>query len=255
MVVNEEGSPEAIEKKDLEENPEFEDKLLAKPEEEEKGNVCMWFKMPSFYLFCLCYVGMRVFYNVFAALTPFYLVDVLQFGSDSEVGLSFNLALVPLLVYASAIISSSRLSALYRVIGRKKTLLVGTVVGCLSLLAVYALTPDFSWVIYYLAIFIGSSSGLVVSTGINLISEVVGQKSKQGAFVFGFYSFLDKTIVGLTVALVTHTQAYSSEGKATPDEIDFIRMTVTGIPALTCIIGTLAVLFYPIPEYESQRTV
>ena len=165
-------------------------------------------------------------------------------------GLSFNLALVPLLVYASAIISSSRLSALYRLIGRKKTLLIGTVVGCLSLLALYYLTPDFSWVVYYLAVFIGSASGLVVSTGINLISEVVGQKGTKGAFVFGFYSFLDKTLVGLTVALVTHSEAYSTDQKLTADQIQFIRLTVTGIPAVACLISTLAVLFYPIPEYS-----
>lgn len=175
----------------------------------------MWFKMPSFYLFCLCYVGMRVYYNVFAALTPFYLVDVLEFGSDSEVGLSFNLALVPLLVYATGIVTSNRLSFLYKKIGRKKTLVAGTIMGCGSLLVFYILTPEYSWVAYILSVFMGTSSGLVVSTGINLISEVVGQKSKQGAFVFGFYSFLDKTIVGMTVALVTHSQAYSNEGTHT----------------------------------------
>ena len=195
---------------------------------------------------------MRIFYNVFAALTPFYLVDVLQCGSDSEVGLSFNLALVPLLVYASAIITSSRLSALYSLIGRKKTLLVGSITGSLSLLVMYFLTPDVSWIVYILAVLIGSASGLVVSTGINLISEVVGKKSKQGAFVFGFYSFLDKTIVGLTVALVTSTEAFSREGAPTEEQIDFIRITVTAIPALACIIGTLSVLFYPIPEYKSE---
>jgi Na+/melibiose symporter-like transporter len=139
-------------------------------EKVKKLGILDWFKMPSFYLFCICYVGVRIFYNVFGALTPFYLVDVLKMGENSSVGLSFNLALVPLLVYASAMISSSRISMLYRVIGRKKTLLTGTTVGALSLLALYYLTPDYSWVVYYLAVFIGTSSGLIVSTGINLIS-------------------------------------------------------------------------------------
>ena len=74
-MINE--GEETLEKKDIEENPEFEEKSSDKIQVEEKNNICMWFKMPAFYLFCICYVGMRIFYNVFAALTPFFLVDVL----------------------------------------------------------------------------------------------------------------------------------------------------------------------------------
>lgn len=54
----------------------------------------------------------------------------------------------------------------------------------------------------------------------------------------------------MTVALVTHTDAFSTDDKPTPEQIDFIRLTVTAIPGLACIVGTLAVLFYPIPEYK-----
>ena len=142
----------------------------------KKEGILSWFKSLKFYLFCICYVGVRTFYNVFAALTPFFVVDILELGSSSDVGMSFSLALVPLLVYAAAMVTSTRLSSLYRVIGRKGTLLAGAVVGSLSLLCLYFLTPDYSWVVYYLAVFIGCSSGLVVSTGINLISEVIGSR-------------------------------------------------------------------------------
>ena len=152
-----------------------------------------------------------MFYNVFAALTPFYLVDILEMGSGSEVGLSFNLALVPLLVYAVAIITSSRLNLLYKMVGRKKILLIGTILGSLSLLGLYFLTPEFSWIVYILAALIGASSGVVVSTGINLISEVIGRRGKEGAVVFGIYSFIDKTLVGLSIFLVTHSEAYSNK--------------------------------------------
>lgn len=153
---------------------------------------------------------------MFAALTPFFLVDVLELGSQSDVGISFSLALVPLLVYAAAMLSSTRLSLLYKVIGRKKTLLLGTTVGSLSMLALYFLTPDYSWVIYYLAVFIGSASGLIVSTGINLISEVIGSRGTEGAFVFGIYSFVDKILVGVIVYLVTHNEAYTNTDWLTP---------------------------------------
>ena len=74
---------------------------------------------------------------------------------------------------------------------------------------VYGLTPDFAWVIYYLAIFIGISQALVLGTGINLISEVVGPRGSKGAFVFGVYSFLDKILVGVIIYLVSNTAAYT----------------------------------------------
>jgi hypothetical protein len=76
---------------------------------------------------------------------------------------------------------------------------------------VYFLIPDYSWVIYYLSIFIGISQALVLATGINLISEVVGPRGSKGAFVFGIYSFVDKIMVGVIIYLVSNTQAYTKK--------------------------------------------
>ena len=49
----------------------------------------------------------------------------------------------------------------------------------------------------------------MLSTGVNLISDVVGAKAKSGAFVFGIYSMLDKIAVGIGIFLVGETEAYS----------------------------------------------
>lgn len=83
--------------------------------------------------------------------------------------------------------------------------MVGTIIGELCMLAIYFLTVDYAWVIYYVAVFIGISQAMVLGTGINLISEVVGDKGSKGAFVFGIYSFFDKIIVGVIIYLVTNT--------------------------------------------------
>ncbi len=50
---------------------------------------------------------------------------------------------------------------------------------------------------------------MVLSTGINFISDVVGSKAKTGAFVFGIYSLLDKFSAGIVIFLVGSTSAYS----------------------------------------------
>lgn len=70
------------------------------------------------------------------------------------------------------------------------------------------LTTTSSGIMYPLAIFIGIAETLVLSTGINLISDVVGRKSKQGAIVFGLYSLLDKFASGLAIFFITSSQSF-----------------------------------------------
>lgn len=62
---------------------------------------------------------------------------------------------------------------------------------------------------YIIAAFVGVSQTLVLSTGINLISDVVGSKAKTGAFVFGIYSLVDKFSGGLAIFFIGSTSAYS----------------------------------------------
>lgn len=38
--------------------------------------------MVNFYLFGICYTGVRIYTNIFGTLLPFYLVAVLKLGSD-----------------------------------------------------------------------------------------------------------------------------------------------------------------------------
>ena len=52
---------------------------------------------------------------------------------------------------------------------------------------------------------------MILSTGINFISDVVGAKAKTGAFVFGIYSLLDKFSAGIVIFVIGQTQAYSTD--------------------------------------------
>ena len=152
-------------------------------------------------------------------------------------------------------IAAGRLSWFYSNVGRKKALIVGTLICVLSMATVYVLTVDFAWVIYYLAVFIGISQAMVLGTGINLISEVVGEKGSKGAFVFGVYSFFDKIIVGVIIYLVSNTTSYTKTGTLLKEDVDFIRLTLTLISGGGCLIGALIVLLYPIPEYRNKEIV
>lgn len=107
-----------------------------------------------------------------------------------------------MLAYAASVVTSSQLDRFYEMFGRKKALFVGTAI-CIACQVVLAfLQPGSSWVIYILAFFVGASQSLVLATGINLISDVVGNKGKSGAFVFGIYSLLDKFSCGIAIFVI-----------------------------------------------------
>jgi Na+/melibiose symporter-like transporter len=93
----------------------------------------------------------------------------------------------------------------------------------------------------------GVSQTMVLSTGINFISDVVGTKAKTGAFVFGIYSLLDKFSAGAVIYLVGSTTAYTNEPKdLTSDEISFIKYTTILIPMISCMGATIIVMLYPV---------
>ena len=91
-----------------------------------------------------------------------------------------------------------------------------------------------------------------MTTGTNLITDVIGNKGSSGAFVYGVYSFLDKCIVGLAVYVVTHTPSYKKDDDFSDDDIQFIRLTMSLVPGLACVIATLGILFCPVPEYSKS---
>ena len=89
--------------------------------------------------------------------------------------------------------------------GRKKVLSIGTAFCLVSLIGFYVLTPDYSGLIYFFAIFRGISSGLVLTTGTKLVTDIIGNRGNSSAFVYGVYEFMNKCTIGLVVYLVTHS--------------------------------------------------
>ena len=82
---------------------------------------------------------------------------------------------------------TSQLIKLYKLLGRKKVLAIGTAFGIVSLVGFYVLTPEYSGLIYFFAVFRGISSGLVLTTGTNLVTDIIGNKGNSSAFVYGVY--------------------------------------------------------------------
>ena len=62
-----------------------------------------------------------------------------------------------MIAYAASVVTSSQLNKFYLIFGRKKALFVGTAICIGSQVALAFLTPQTSWVIYILALFVGTS--------------------------------------------------------------------------------------------------
>lgn len=192
-------------------NAKVSEDVVVAEEKKEKVEIGYWLVKPKFYLFGVCYMCVRLNSNIFGTFLPFYLINVLKIsntdGDDQTV--PFSVALVPLIIYFSSSLISPKLTALYSTIGRGKTLLLGTILEISSLIALYFLTQSTKDYIYPLAIVIGLSQSMILSTGINLISDVIGSKGDSGAFVFGVYSFLDKISAGLLIFFLANLSCFS----------------------------------------------
>jgi Na+/melibiose symporter-like transporter len=93
---------------------------------------------------------------MFGTLLPFFLIDVLKMGgSGHNEPVSYNIALVPMIAYASSVLVSTRINWFYKTFGRKTALFLGTIlcIGCLAIM--FFLTENNAWIMYILALFIG----------------------------------------------------------------------------------------------------
>ena len=116
--------------------------------------------MPKFYLFGVCYMGVRLYTNMFGTLLPFYLVGVLQLGIEdsSSSQVPFTVALVPLIVYMTSVVTSFGLNAFYTRFGRKMALLSGTIICVVCMGSMFFLNKSNNWAMYIISGFIGTSS-------------------------------------------------------------------------------------------------
>lgn len=86
---------------------------------------------------------------------------------------------------------------------------------------------------YVISPFIGLSQAITLNTGITFISDVVGLKGANGAFVFGFYSFMDKICSGIVLFFLTNNDL---------TDIDYVRTITSFVPLTSAVVSWILVI-------------
>jgi MFS family permease len=141
--------------------------------------------------------------------------------------------LVPLCSYTCSLLFTVYVQAklTQRLRNRLAIMSIAAVVIFVSTLPYAFLTTDprNNWLVYPLAAMQGTGIAMILNTSTSLISDVVGRDSKQAAFVYGFYSLLDKWGNGFMLFFLVKDYSASDIG---------LRVIVTLIPILSGF-GTL----------------
>jgi Na+/melibiose symporter-like transporter len=190
----------------------------SKPLDASGGKTVLdWMKDCNFYLHGVVYTMVRVAMVVTVSMQPFYLTTVLGFETTEEKPTPTQLALVPLLSYCSSQIFTlfvqQKMTRCLR--NRFLPLLLGIFVITVSSAPMFFLDNQYRNFIYPLSAIQGIGMAIMLNTATSLISDVVGNDSKNSAFVYGTYSFSEKNING--ALLFWMISQYVDEGDDTSD--------------------------------------
>lgn len=135
-----------------------------------------------------------------------------------------SIASVPLVCFASGLISTCVCERLTRRLGSAGLTLVGCLTVLLSCWGVWAVGSG-SWLWSYAVAFVlGSGTGIVGVSALSLICELVGDCCESGAFVYGAMSFSDKIANGVAI-MATEALTPSAVGCDEAGQAECMRVT------------------------------
>ncbi|KAH6938147.1 hypothetical protein HPB50_007262 [Hyalomma asiaticum] len=157
-----------------------------------------WFKEKGFYLVALLYMFTRLYVNLNQVYISIYIQDTLLLRRES-------IAIIPLVMYVSGLISSLPIKLAAKHIGTKNMHLLGGALGIGGSLWILfgQMTPTYKdYQIYGVAAVVGAASTTMLLASLAITNELIGGHTTSGAFVFGAMSFMDKMANGIAVIII-----------------------------------------------------
>lgn len=177
------------------------------------------------------YMPTRLFVNLSQIYIPLYLHESLHMPSTI-------LALIPLTMFLSSFVSSLLIERINMKFGRKISYCIGVFFGvCACIWIQFGRGYTYEhYQIYLMSILLGSAGSIVLVTSLGITSDLIGQNTESGAFIYGFMSFTDKLSNGLVVMLIQYLYEFA-------DSIDYYRDVLSYVCGCSALCGLLVTLY------------
>lgn len=200
------------------------------------------------YQVALVYMSSRLFVNLTQVFIPLYLHETLSMPASS-------LALIPLIMFLGSFLTSLIIEKFNRSTGRKFTYTTGAALGLIACIWIKFGTGSHfvDESIYIVAILIGSGGSIVLVSSLGITTDLIGEKTDSGAFVYGIMSFTDKLANGVAVIVIQYLHNDSANNV-------FYRDVLAYVCGGSTIVGALAVFslrirtsqgYSRLPDYNS----
>lgn len=191
------------------------------------------------YQVAVVYMSSRLFVNLTQVFIPLYLHETLSMSASS-------LALLPLVMFIGSFCTSLPLEKINRCFGRRITFILGALLGLIACISVrFADGNDYrTYIIYIIAILIGSCGCIVLVTSVGITTDFIGEKTHSGALVYGIMSFTDKIANGVAVIIIQNLHQDNTN-------LYFYRDILSYVCGGSLILGTLMICI--IPSSRSNR--
>uniref|UniRef100_A0A0A9XX79 Major facilitator superfamily domain-containing protein 12 n=1 Tax=Lygus hesperus TaxID=30085 RepID=A0A0A9XX79_LYGHE len=187
------------------------------------------------------YMNTRIFVVSVQALLTLYLHETLN-------ALTYELATVPLLLNTVCFVASLAAGPLNELFGHKASFVTGSICGLGASLWTYFGTGHLGRFVlmYFAAVFYGVACALMQVTAMAMVALYIGEDIRNGAFIYGYMSFLDKISTGITLALILHFHP--------EDNKNYFTVAVSDTCGISCVLALVALLMLSSPFQDNPST-
>lgn len=203
------------------------------------------------YQVAVIYMASRLFVNLTQVFIPLYLHETLNMAASS-------LALVPLTMYVGSFITSMFIEKINRFCGRKVTYTLGAALGVAACVLIRFGMDEINVAncIYVVAYLLGSGGSIILVSSLGITTDLIGEKTDSGAFIYGLMSFTDKLANGVAVVIIQYLHKDTSNTTYYRDVLTYVCGGSALLGAITVIflfnrVRTRNVLYENAPQYNS----
>lgn len=201
-----------------------------------------WFRKPLFYLIGAIYMCARLVVNISQVYLPLFLIDTLRVSKS-------NVALAPLTVFLAGFVTTWLLKSMNERIGAPVTMAIGIALILAASALFFTIPQQRAYWIYGVVVLEGVGTTTMLCTALKLVSDLIGNDTESGAFVYGALSFLDKLSNGIAIWILQYLSSSHNTSH-------FYRLIMAALPAgagLICI--ALLVVLLVSGHYVSYSAV